>query len=120
MMLPKSCLIQGLVDYCRRTQGLYLKELSPFQVIKAQTKNTEYRIFPINPLRGEVLIQGGAYFSQPREALFNGSSFGGCMIKTGWIGLGMRMEICLPGKRIVTTPVQSIVVEELRRFQPEN
>jgi len=120
MIVPKWCILEGFRDYCDRAQGIYLAELSPFQVIRAQTKNSEYWIFPINPLRGEVLVQGGAYFTQPSEALFNGSSFGGCMMKIGWIGLGMRMEICAAGKRIVTTPVRSFIVEELGWFQPKN
>jgi hypothetical protein len=116
MIVPKRCLLDGFVDYSVNADGLHLRELLPFQVVKAKTQNNVYSIVAIDPHRGAVLIQGGQYFNQPSEALFSGSTFGGCMIKVGWIGVGMSMEICSEGRRIVTTPVQSIVVEQ-RVFQ---
>jgi len=41
----------------------------------------------------------------------SGSTFGGCMLKAGWLGVGLRMEICANGRRTVTSPVQSLRVE---------
>jgi hypothetical protein len=121
MMVPSRCLLDGFVDYSAKAGGVHLRELSPFQVVCAKTQNNEYRIVPIDPHRGEVLIQGGQYFMQPSEAHFSGSTFGGCMIKVGWIGVGMSMEICADGRRIVTTPVQSILVQVTEfRYLPEN
>jgi len=36
------------------------------------------------------------------------------MLKVGWIGVGLRMEIVADGRRIVTTAVRSIVLPEER------
>ena len=35
------------------------------------------------------------------------------MLKLGWLGVGMRMEIYASGQRLVTTPVQALRVERL-------
>jgi hypothetical protein len=34
---------------------------------------------------------------------------GGNLLKIGWIGVGLRMEIVAEGRRIVTTAVRSII-----------
>ena len=36
------------------------------------------------------------------------ASVGGNLLKVGWIGVGLRMEIVAEGRRIVTTAVRSI------------
>ena len=45
------------------------------------------------------------------EATVSGSTFGGCMLKIGFLGVGLRMEICAGGQRIVTSPVKSLRIE---------
>jgi hypothetical protein len=80
-------------------------------MICARTLNSCYYIFLLEPDSGRALIQGGRYFSEPVEATVSGSTFGGCMLKMGWLGVGLRIEICLKGQRIVTSPVQSLGVE---------
>jgi len=47
------------------------------------------------------------------EATVSGSTFGGCMLKLGWLGVGLRMEIYANGQRTVTSPVQSLRVERV-------
>ena len=41
-------------------------------------------------------------------AHFSGASVGGSFLKVGWIGIGLRMEILVDGRRIVTSPVRDI------------
>jgi hypothetical protein len=41
----------------------------------------------------------------------DGASTGGGPLKTGWIGLGLVMELHVSGTRIVTTPVIAIATE---------
>ena len=43
----------------------------------------------------------------------SGSTFGGCMIKIGWLGVGLRMEIYANGQRTITSPVKSLMVEHV-------
>ena len=55
------------------------------------------------------VIQGGTFFPDPTRAHVEGSSVGGNLLKIGWIGVGLRMEIVAEGRRIVTTAVRSII-----------
>ena len=41
-------------------------------------------------------------------AHFSGASVGGSFLKVGSIGIGLRMEILVDGRRIVTSPVRDI------------
>jgi hypothetical protein len=47
------------------------------------------------------------------EATVSGSTFGGCMLKAGWLGVGLRMEIYVNGQRTVTSPVQSLHIDHV-------
>src|SRR5262245_22308688 len=82
-----------------------------FAVISASTANTEYHFLLLDPASGRVLIEGGERFPEPVEAVLLGASFGGSMIRTGWIGVGMRIELCAGDKYVITSPVKSLSVE---------
>jgi hypothetical protein len=76
-----------------------------------RTRNSAYEIFLLHPNSGRAIVRGGEYFAEPVEATVSGSTFGGCMLKAGWLGVGLRMEIYVNGQRTVTSPVQSLRVE---------
>ena len=59
-----------------------------------------------------ALVEGGPYFPQETTALVEGSTLGGSLLKVGWIGLGLFLELSFCGKRIVTSRVRSISVPE--------
>src|SRR5262249_10221184 len=82
-------------------------------MIQARTRNSVYEIFLLDPKSGRALIRGGVHFAEPVEAIVCGSTFGGCMLKVGWLGVGLRMEISANGGRTVTSPVQSLRVERI-------
>ena len=92
--------------------GVAIRTLTQFDTVCAETANNHYYIFILDPENGKALIQGGRYFETPMEATVNGSTFGGCMLKMGWLGVGLRIEICFDGKRIVTSPVQTLRIEK--------
>ena len=96
--------------------GLALRQLEPLTAVAVHTRNTQYRI--IVSSGDEILIQGGAFFPDPTPAHFDGSSVGGNLLKLGWIGVGLRMEIRARGQRIVTTAVKSIVLDDERPARP--
>jgi hypothetical protein len=66
---------------------------------------------------GETLISGHPrYCPTPVKANIHGSTWGGSMIKIGWIGLGMRLEFSTavhPGA-ITTTTIQDLLLEPIR------
>ena len=77
---------------------------------KWKDKNGEELVM-IDPETGKALVQGGRYFEEPIEATISGSTFGGCMLKMGFLGVGLRMEICAGGQRIITSPVKALRIE---------
>jgi hypothetical protein len=48
------------------------------------------------------------------EANVSGSTFGGCMLKMGWLGVGLRMEVRACGQSVITSPVQALTVERAK------
>ncbi|MNC85084.1 hypothetical protein D3C83_06610 [compost metagenome] len=86
--------------------GVALGTIEPLTSLVVETRNTRYHIIV---RRGdEIVIQGGAFFPDPTLARFEGASLGSSLLRLGWIGLGLRMEIRANGQRIVTTPVRTI------------
>ena len=86
--------------------GVVLRQLEPLTELVVQTRNTRYRIVVSDG--ADVIIQGGTFFPDPTHGHVEGSSIGGNLLKVGWIGVGLRMEILAEGRRIVTTSVKSI------------
>ena len=91
------------------SEGVAIDKLSPLDTICVQTRNSNYRIFLLDPKTGRALIQGGP-FAEPVDALVNGSVIKSTF-KSAWIGIGMRLEFWTEGKLTSTSPVQSCQVE---------
>lgn len=91
--------------------GVALETLAPFDTISVRTRNSDYRVFLLDPRTGRALVQGGKYFPEPVAAMMNGSTFGSFTLKEGWIGIGLRMEFEANGKITSTSPVESFHVE---------
>lgn len=91
------------------SEGIALDKLSPLDTICVQTQNSSYRIFLLDPKTGRALIEGGP-FEQPVDALVNGSVIKSTF-RTGWLGIGMRLEFWTEGKLTSTSPVRSYQVE---------
>jgi hypothetical protein len=109
--IPRYCSLDGFTELSSSLEGVALRTLTPFETVCASTLNNDYYIFLLDPENGKVLIQGGRYFAEPVEATVSGSTFGGCMLKMGWLGVGLRIEICSGGQRIVTSPVRALHIE---------
>jgi hypothetical protein len=107
--IPRSCSLEGLTEISR-TEGVELAKLVPFDTIAVRTVNSDYRIFVLDPETGRALLDGGGQITEPVEARIFGSSFGGSVLRPGWIGVGLRMEALVNDKYIRTSPVQSLCV----------
>ena len=110
-IIPQYCTLEGVTEISPTLDGIMLMTLEACDMIKAVTRNSVYEIFLLEPKSGRALVRGGERFADPIEATVIGSTFGGCMIKLGWLGVGLRMEIYENGHRTVTTPIQSLRVE---------
>jgi hypothetical protein len=111
--IPRYCDLDGVSEISPMLEGVTLMTMKACDTIHVRTRNSDYEIFLLDPKSGRALVRGGEYFAEPVEANVSGSTFGGCMLKMGWIGVGLRMEIYVNGNRTVTTPVQSLRVEQV-------
>jgi hypothetical protein len=91
--------------------GIDINRLKAGTQIFAVTANNTY-IFTVLPGGyGRVKVKGGSYFREETETTFVGSTWGGSVLKLGWINYGMSMEIMIdPPKFITTSPVQAAIV----------
>jgi len=105
--------LEGITEISPTLDGVTLMTLEACDVIRARTRNSVYEILLLDPKTGRALAQGGKYFAEPMEVTVSGSTFGGCILKRGWLGVGLRMEIYANGRRTVTSPLQSLRVERV-------
>jgi hypothetical protein len=106
--------------------------MEELESLAVRTTNSLYEITVLNGRTGEVLVRGGEFFPARTPARLEGSTFGGSILKSRGIYVGLRMEIVpepvemlnqvvsdpATGKReillghkvIKTSPVQSIGV----------
>ena len=110
-VVPRRCTLHGFAEEVADIRGLAVEKLAPISPLVVKTENTVYEITVLDPARLRITVRGGSYFPRPTAALLEGSSFGGSLLKQGWIGPGLRMEICSDGLRVVTSRVQSIELQ---------
>ena len=89
--------------------GVYLANLDDGAKLKVQTENRLYTI--VNRRGGRALISGHPEFCpEPVEVSIHGSTWGGKMIRRGFIGRGMHLEFRHPLRpcRIITSPIVEV------------
>jgi len=109
VLMPRAATLEGFADEVSAGDGVNLHDLDPLTTLVVHTCNSLYRI--IVSRRTAILVQGGQFFPDVTEGQLHGSSVGGSLLKVAWIGVGLRMEICARGQRIVTSPVRAITRE---------
>ena len=84
--------------------GVHLGDVLPGTVLEVETQNRAYRI-QYQGL-GRALISGHPVFCpEPTPVTIHGSTWGGSMIKSGFIGRGMHLEFGHPEFEPITTSV---------------
>ena len=84
--------------------GVHLGDVAPGTVLEIETENRAYTI-EYRGL-GQALISGHPVFCpKPTLVTINGSTWGGSMIKSGFIGRGMHLEFAHPEFEPITTSV---------------
>jgi hypothetical protein len=56
-------------------------------------------------------VTGGRLFPEPTQVRIEGATAGGTAIKSGWIGIGLRLEMSSDRSRVTTSVVQSITID---------
>lgn len=100
--------IQRLFEEQDEKGGIDTRKLPAGTKFLVRTSHNEYTIENVDQ-SGKAVIQGGHYFPEPVVGFFSGSTFGGSMLRIGWIGHLMHMEFWHPHRRqvVTTSMVQS-------------
>ena len=76
--------------------GVFIKDLPVGKTLKVRTQNTVYFIDRVAEGKEGIEISGHPrYCPEPIKAYILGSTFGGSMIKVGFVGRGMYMEFLI-------------------------
>lgn len=114
--LPRYCLLEGFAESSIAASGVCLQNLNANDLVVFSTLNSEYRLLVLDPPNRRVRVQGGGLFTEPTEAVLTGASYGGSMIRLGWICRGMQIELIrqTADKKVMnflTSPVEDIRLE---------
>ena len=90
--------------------GIQIDRMEDMQKVAVQTVNNLYEIIIIGGHSGDILVRGGKFFPELTPAHLAGATMGGCFCKMRGIYVGFRMEFNADGKRIITSPVETIAV----------
>lgn len=101
---------QGI--FCKE-KGLDLKKLKEGTHLRIETHNSVYKIIldKVSTVEGGTRRSGVDRFPEPVPAFSLGSTTAvGGDIKLDWIAHGMHLEIQVSDGRVVTSPVENVVV----------
>ena len=105
--------MQELIDRGDAAAGVDTRQLQPGDTLVMRTRNTSYTVRLVNPARSVGTgTSDGKYMKSESDVHLLGATLSGrgTMVKLGWILLGFRMVLLVPGRELVTTPVQSLAV----------
>jgi hypothetical protein len=103
--IPRPCTLDAFTEALAESEGISLPDLEPLTTLVVQTTHSVYRMTVVHDTT--VLLRGGA-FPVETMARLHGSGFGGYLLRLGWIGVGLRMEFSVDGKRFITSTVRAI------------
>lgn len=87
-----------------------VQTLAPGTELVVDTLNSRYHLVVIDRSDRSVLVHGGALFDAATPARIEGSVSGGIVLRPGWITVGRSLGLIDGERRVVTSPVRSIVV----------
>lgn len=112
-MLHSESAPQTLTDFARQSgcvEGLSLHALAAGTIVSVRTRHSNYQVLLTDPRQGHALVTGAEWFPQPTAVRLEGATAGGSMLKTGWIGIGLKLEMSIGRRRITTSRVVSVAV----------
>ena len=108
-LIPKAAILDAWAQDAWNN-GIQIDRLEDMQKVAVQTANNLYEIIIIGGHEGDVLVRGGKFFPELTPANLAGATMGGSFCKMRGIYVGFRMEFSADGKRIITSPVETIAV----------
>ena len=110
---PAAADLSRFDDVVQGTGGVFIKDIPANTILQIDVADAVFTVMVVAPAGRKLRIQSSQYIPELTDAILSGSTFGGCMLKEGWIGVGMFLEIFIPGRelpRITTAMVQKISI----------
>ena len=111
--IPHPHILAEFVGATDSDEGIALDSLAAGATIVVDTANSQYHLTVLSGTERTVLVHGGA-FTYETSAVVQGATDGGNLLRAGWIGIGLRLELSKDGRRVVTSRVRSIDVIPVR------
>ena len=92
-------------------EGLAIASFEPGTTLIVQTRNSQYRLVVLDGPCHRVLVEGGTTFPEAVPAVLQGACAGGSLLKIGWIGVGLRMELFADSRWVITSRVRSVAID---------
>ena len=100
------------------TEGIWINSLEAGTVVTVHTRHSRYRVVVLDRVERRALVSGGTVLPSNTEVRVEGATAGGSMVKIGWIGVGLRLEVSIGRRRITTSRVLAVSVEDIRSLTP--
>ena len=103
-------------DFARKAAtapGVVIEDLEAGTTLTVRTSHSCYRFEIVDPAARLARVTGGSLFPEPTDVRIDGATTGGCMIKAGWVGVGLRMEFTVADRRITTSRVQFLSLDDV-------
>ena len=91
--------------------GIDFTALEVGAVVHVHTTYSCYDLSVVDPEEKRARVTGGRLFPESTEVRIEGATAGGSAIKSGWIGIGLRLEMASSEQRVTTSMVQSLTLD---------
>ena len=110
-MVPRNRTLDGFALEPGCSQGVALQSLAAGTRLTVNTRNTRYQVVVLDPVTRQVTVSGGVTFRKGIQGRLEGATAGGSVLRLGWIGVGLRMELSTDDQRITTSAVRTVAIE---------
>ena len=111
--VPAAADLSRFDDVVQGTGGVFIKDIPANTILQIDVADAVFTVLVVDPAGRKIRIQGSQYIPELTDAIMSGSTFGGSFLKEWWIGIGMCLEILIPGReppRLTTSMVQKISI----------
>jgi hypothetical protein len=92
--------------------GVALEGLEAGTAILVATRHSSYRLVIVDAAQRQATVVGGKMFPERTDVRIEGATTGANVIKPGQIVVGLRLELSMGLKRITTSSVTAVSVED--------
>jgi hypothetical protein len=109
-LIASARTLDGFAVQLGDADGVDVRQLAEGTVVIVRTRNSCYRFVILEPETKRVLVSGGDWFAEPTEVRLVGATSGGSMLKPGWMGVGLRLELRHMNQPLTTSRVEAVTI----------